>query len=274
MDDTRATAVDSASTGQLTHSAADIYQEFFVPALFREWAPRVAVAAALSPGQTVLDVACGTGVLACEASRCVAPGGTVTGLDRNEGMLAVARRSAPGIVWREGRAEALPFADGAFDAVVSQFGLMFFEDRPAALGEMWRALRPGGHLAVAVWAGLEHAPGYAAMTALLARLFGESVADALRAPYALGDVAALRALFAAAGIPHADIATPGGTARFPSIEAWVHTDIKGWTLADRIDDAQYSLLLEEAKTALRPFVHADGSVAFRHPAHIVTARKP
>jgi ubiquinone/menaquinone biosynthesis C-methylase UbiE len=98
----------------------------------------------------VLDVACGTGVVAREAARRVGPAGAVAGLDRNEGMLAVARRMAPGIAWRHGLAEALPFPDGAFDAVICQFGLMFFEDRGKALGEMWRALRPGGRLAVAV----------------------------------------------------------------------------------------------------------------------------
>jgi ubiquinone/menaquinone biosynthesis C-methylase UbiE len=118
--------------------------------LFEEWAPRVCKAAALLPGNKILDVACGTGVLAREAARCVQPGGMVTGLDRNEVMLTVARRVAPGIEWRQGRAEALPFPDGSFDAVVSQFGLMFFEDREGALREMWRVLKPGGRLAVAV----------------------------------------------------------------------------------------------------------------------------
>src|SRR5262245_62848090 len=93
-------ATQKLSEGQVTRSAADIYEEFFVPALFEEWAARVAKAAALSPGQKVLDVACGTGVLAREALRCVQPGGLVTGLDRNDLMLTVARRIAPGIDWQ------------------------------------------------------------------------------------------------------------------------------------------------------------------------------
>jgi ubiquinone/menaquinone biosynthesis C-methylase UbiE len=174
-------------TCQVTRSAAEVYEEFFVPALFLEWAPRVADAAQIAPGQKVLDVACGTGVLAREAARRVGPGGAVTGLDRNEGMLAVARRKSPHIDWQLGMAEALGFADGTMDAVVSQFGLMFFEDRRAALREMWRVARPGGRIAVAVWAALESAPGYAAMTDLLQRLFGDRIADALRAPFTLGD---------------------------------------------------------------------------------------
>ncbi|MGE5147023.1 MAG: methyltransferase domain-containing protein [Candidatus Eiseniibacteriota bacterium] len=265
--------MDDAIKGQVTGSAAEIYDAFFVPALFAEWAPRVAEAAGLAPGRRVLDVACGTGVLALEAAGRVAPGGAVTGLDRNDGMLAVARRKSSSVDWREGRAEALPFDAGAFDAVVSQFGLMFFDDRVAALREMARVARPGSRIAVAVWAGLDAVPGYEAMTKLLARLFGNRIADQLRAPYALGDKAALRVLFADAGLRNVEIATPEGMARFPSIESWVRTDIKGWTLADQIDDGQYETLQAEAPKALAGFVQSDGSVAFRHPAHIVIATR-
>ena len=266
--------MENTLKGQATGSAAEIYEEFFVPALFLQWSLRVADAAQLAPGQKVLDVACGTGVLAREAAKRVDPGGAVVGLDRNEGMLAVARRKASGIEWRLGRAESLPFADHAFDAVVSQFGLMFFEDRIAALKEMWRVLRAGGRLAVAVWDALDHTPGYAAMTALLRRLFGERVANELRAPFVLGDPDALRPVFAEAGVPKVEIRTLDGTARFPSIESWVHTNVKGWTLADLIDDAQYQRLLQEAAKELSPYVQRDGTVAFCCPAHVVTAIRP
>lgn len=260
---------NASDTGQVNRSAADVYAEFFVPALFAEWAPRVAAAAEVCGGDRVLDVACGTGVLARD---CAGRGGAITGLDRNAGMLAVARRTA-GIDWREGMAEDLPFADGTFDTVVSQFGLMFFDDRAMALAEMWRVLTPGGRLAVAVWGSLEETPGYTAMTNLLAKLFGEETADAIRAPYCLGDREALAALFEGAGIPDARIETQDGTARFPSIADWIHTDIKGWTLADAIDDTQYATLRDAAETELREFVRPDGTVRFRHPAHIVTAAK-
>ena len=265
--------MDDTLTGQVTRNAAEIYEAFFVPALFRQWAPHVADAAQLGGGQTVLDVACGTGVLAREAARRVEPGGSVTGLDRNEGMLAVARREAPGIEWRAGRAEALPFLDGAFDAVVSQFGLMFFEDRVAALREIWRVLRPGGRMAVAVWDALDNIPGYAAMVVLLRRLFGDRIANELRAPFLLGDPETLRAQFVQADIPDVAIRTVDGTACYPSIESWVHVDVKGWTLADLIDKGQYRTLLREAERELNAYVRNDGTVAFRAPAHIVTATK-
>ncbi|HSN70017.1 MAG TPA: methyltransferase domain-containing protein [Steroidobacteraceae bacterium] len=259
--------------GQLPARAAEIYDEFFVPALFGAWPARVADAAGIEPGMHAVDVACGTGILAIEAAHRVGPEGRVTGIDLNPGMLAVARRKHPGIDWHEAPAENLPLADAEADAVVSQFGLMFFADRAAAIGEMWRVLRPGGRLAVAVWDALEHAPGYAAVVELLDQLFGREVADLLRAPYSLGDVHALESLFLAAGIRDARVTRSSGEAHFPSIRAWAHTDVRGWTLADKLDDEQFERFAAAAEIELHRFVSEDGTVRFPHPALIVTATK-
>jgi SAM-dependent methyltransferase len=199
--------------------------------------------------------------------------GEVVGLDINDGMLAIARRKIPSVTWQQGPAEAMPFEDNYFDAVVSQFGLMFFEDRPTALKEMFRVLRPGGHLAVAVWDSVENTPAYAAVTGMLDRLFGEEVGNALRSPYNLGDKLLLKSIFTTAGISGAKITTVEGTAHFSSIKAWVSADVKGWTLDDMIDETQFQHLLAEAEKVLQPFVSADGTVAFTAPAHIVTAVK-
>lgn len=257
--------------GQVSGSAAEVYEQFFVPALFAEWAPRVADAAALGARDRVADIGCGTGVLAREAARR-AGCERVVGVDRNDSMLAVARAIEPRIDWRPGVAEDLPFGDGELDAVVSQFGLMFFADARAALAEMWRVLRPGGRLAVAVWGALDDTPGYASMVALLERLFGARVANELRAPYAMGDADALLELANSAGIADPRVVTVTGRARFPSIADWVRTDVRGWTLADLLDDAQCDLLLREAETSLARFVRA-GGVEFAAPAHVLTARR-
>lgn len=265
---------DVSDTGQVTSSAAEVYDEFFLPALFTPWAPRVVAAGGLRPGMHVVDVACGTGVLSIAAAGAVSPGGTVVGVDCNPGMLAVARRKAPGIEWQEAAAESLPFAAGEFDAAVSQFGLMFFQDGAAAVREMWRVLRPEGRLVIAVWDALENTPGYADVTALLARLFGDATAGLLRAPYALGDETALHTLLGRAGVTAPHVQRVAGEACFPSIRSWMHTDVRGWTLADKIDDTQYEHLVTEAEQELRRFVTSDGSVRFDHPALIASATKP
>jgi ubiquinone/menaquinone biosynthesis C-methylase UbiE len=259
--------------GQVTSSAAEFYDEFFVPALFGEWAPRVVAAADLRPGMRVVDVACGTGVVTMAAAGAVSPGGAAVGVDLNSGMLAVARRKSRDIEWYEAPAEALPFEEGSFNAAVSQFGLMFFADKTAALAEMWRVLRPGGRLVVAVWGSLQDAPGYSAMASLLSSLFGDAIADLLRSPYSLGDSGTLGSLLLEAGVTDPQIRRVAGGARFPSIRAWVECDVRGWTLADKLDDAQFERLVDEAERELGRFVGADGSVRFAHPALIASAVK-
>src|SRR5262245_33654431 len=185
----------SEPTLQAQIDAANAYEALFVPALFGQWAPKVADAAQIQSGQRVLDVACGTGILAREAASRIRSSGRVVGLDPGPGMLAVARRLAPGIEWREGAAESLPFANQSFDAVVSQFGLMFFRDRRQAVREMLRVLVPGGRLTVAVWDSLDNIPAYAAEVALLEQVAGRQAADALRAPFVLGDRKEMARLF-------------------------------------------------------------------------------
>ncbi len=257
-------------TGQVAESAAEIYENFFVPALFADWPPQILKVADVQSGHSVLDVACGTGILAREAQRVVGDSGVVTGVDINEEMLAVARSASNQINWQNSAAESLPFEDDSFDRVVSQFGLMFFNDRVQSVREMLRVLRPGGKLCVAVWASLGDTPGYAAVSEMLAELFGPKVAQSIQFPYSLGDTNTLKTLFAEAGAPNVTVQTVMGKARFDSIDSWVYTDIKGWTLADVIDGEGYEKLKREASKRLSQFVQQDGSVEFDAPAHIVT----
>jgi SAM-dependent methyltransferase len=198
----------------------------------------------------------------------------VVGLDPNPGMRAVAGRIAPAVEWREGFAESLPFDAATFDAVVSQFGLMFFRDREKALGEMLRVLRPGGRLAVAVWDSLESMPAYAREVELLERRAGRAAADALRAPFVLGDRAALSALFERAGVAGASIVTLTGKARFPSIRTLVEADLRGWLPVMGVEVAEDRIepILRDAEAALSPWATAGGAAEFDVSAHIVTAR--
>jgi len=264
---------DRASQAEINSATA--YQEFFVPALFQPWAPQVAAAAQIQPGHRVLDIACGTGVLAREAASRAGSAGTVSGLDPSAGMLAVAERLAPEIEWRQGAAESLPYADDSFQAVVSQFGLMFFADRRQAVREMLRVLSPEGRLAVAVWDSLNNTPAYSAAVELLDRVAGQRAADALRAPFTLGDRNELAALFAGVGLTSLNITTRHGRAHFPSIRSMVEADLRGWlpVMGVFLDEDVIAQILKEGEHALSPYVTAQGKVTFDSPAHIVTGKK-
>ncbi len=259
--------IDDAERGQVTGSAAEVYEELFVPALFGQWAPVLVDGVGARAGDRLLDVACGTGVVAREARR---RGARVTGVDVNDGMLAVARRADPSVDWRAGGAEELPFPAGSFDRVTCAFALMYLVDRRAALTEVARVLVPGGAVAVATWAGVDRSPGYAALVELLDRLFGRDAGDALRAPFTIGTEAELAAAVAPV-FPDVVVEGRAGTARFASLDQWVWTEIKGWTLADAVDDEALERLLVEARPALARFVAADGTVAFPAPALVATA---
>ncbi len=113
-------ATDSTESFQIPIEAAEFYETAFVPAFFAQWAPILCDEAGIGNGSRVLDVACGTGIVARTAADRVGPHGTVSGVDLNVAMLTVARRVRPDIDYRQGDAAALPFPDTSFDVVVSQ----------------------------------------------------------------------------------------------------------------------------------------------------------
>jgi SAM-dependent methyltransferase len=256
-------------------AAAHAYETGLVPALMAEWAPRLVAAANIQPGHHVLDVACGTGVLARTAADVVAPAGSVTGLDRDPGMLAVARHRGPDIVWREGSASELPFPDATFDAVVSQFGLMFFPDQVGAIREMWRVLKPGRRLAIAVWGSLADTPAYGTEVALIERVAGSKAGAVMRMPFSLGDRAAFQALFEQAGVDLTSLTTPMGRGRFASIRTMLEVDLVGWlpAVGVHLSAGAVESIIQEGERLLQPYVRADGSVEFASPAHVAVAGK-
>jgi SAM-dependent methyltransferase len=245
-------------------------KQFFVPALFGQFAEPMLDAVAAVDGDRLLDVGAGTGVVARAALKRVGARGSVVAVDPNEGMLTVAKRLAPAMDIRRGVAEQLPVDRAEIDCVTSQFALMFFSDRRRAVEEMRRVLRPGGRVAAATWASVGDSPGYAAMVELLEETIGDWAADALRAPFCLGtpeligDV--LRESFEDVTVVRRD-----GQAHFRSLDDWLYTEIRGWTLAERVDDDQYTRLRRAAAMRLARFVTGDGSVRFAVPALIATA---
>ena len=258
--------------GEVSQNPAESYEEFFVPALFGPWAEQVADSVGIPSTAAVLDVACGTGVLARTIAPRLGPSGSVTGLDISDEMLSVARRIAPQIEWHQGDATALPFEDSSFDRVVCQFGLMLLTDRHAGLAEMVRVLRPGGRLGVAVWDSVERCGGYARLTALLDHLFGTEVGDKLRAPFCMGDIAALLEHIHGLQVTDIEIEIKEGPARFPSLRDWMSADVWGWLAMEHDFTAtDFDKLMDAASDELGKFVQEDGSVQFEMNALIVSA---
>lgn len=224
-----------------------------------------------APEDTVLDVACGTGVLARAIARQIGPRGSVTGLDPNPGMLTAAEEMAPGIDWRQGSAGELPFDEGSFDVVVSQFGLMLFESPEKAIQEMGRVLRPGGRMFVAVFDSLDALPAYAAAADVYEETVGLSVGDALRFPFSMGDVEELEALFERAGITRPVITTHAGNARFENIRHMVLSDVKGWFpfAGIHLDDDTIDRVERLMSSRLGEYTGPGGEVRFDVSIHLL-----
>lgn len=263
---------DSAETFQLALTAAEAYEAQFVPALFQEWAERLVGAADLKPGWAVLDVACGTGVVARAARDAVGPEGRVTGVDISESMLAVAGRMEPGVDWCLSDAADLPFGDGVFDAVLCQSALMFFPDAAVALAEMARVVAPGGMVAVQVWASLDDQPAYGPFIAAATRHTGAEAKSLLGAYWTHGDRDGVAAAVAAAGLTAVDARTHIGTARFASIGDMVRLEVEATPLRERVDAATHRRIVADCRRELAVFETGAGA---RMPiaGHIICARR-
>jgi SAM-dependent methyltransferase len=265
---------------QVAGSAPEVYEHDLVPAVFGPWAPLVAGLADLQQGDRVLDLACGTGVVARIAAENVGKRGAVVAADLNPGMLAVAR-SLPAphgatIEWREADAGELPFADESFDALLCQLGLQFFADREAALREMYRVLCPGGRAVLMVWRPIERSPGFAALAAALERHIGPDAASIMRAPFSLGDAEEFTSLVAAAGFEGLEIRAETGAVHFGSVGHFVASYVGGSPLAEPMAAAPREArdaLLAEVVSKLEPFLGGDG-LKFPIEAYLARARRP
>jgi len=221
---------------QLGGHAPELYERYLVPAVTLPWAEDLLDRVCPSRGDRVLDVACGTGVVARVAAARVGNGGRVVGLDVNGGMLAVARAapsipSGASIEWVEGSALALPFAAGEFTVVVCQLGLQFFEDRLGALREMHRVLAEPGRVGASVFTAIDRNPAAHALAESLDRHFGEGASAAKRGEHSLGSSEELRALSTTAGFVDVRVETVTRNVRFASVEEWVRIQFDATPLA-------------------------------------------
>src|SRR5512132_1677510 len=232
---------------QLSGSAAELYARYPARYILGLWAPGLVALADLRPGERVLDLACGTGLVARLAAPAVGPTGRVTGLDLNPGMLAVARSlpppSGPSITWIEGSAVAMSFPNASFDVVLCQQGLQFFPDRPAALREMRRVLIPGGRLLLSVWRIM--GPYHVAVIDALGRHVGAEAAAAFSASRVVPDADELHRLVVEAGFRDVAVHPCVMTMRLPAVEAFVLSHLAATPVAGAVAAAG-----SEARAAL------------------------
>jgi SAM-dependent methyltransferase len=246
------------------------YERHLVPALFRPLAQAMVAAAWPLWGRRVLDVACGTGVVARLATAVTS---TVTGVDVNPAMLAEARRIEPQITWLEGDATALPLPDASFDVAFCQQGLQFLARPEAALGELRRVLAPAGRLAVALWCELSRAPGFERYAMVLDEHAGPSIGDIMRRPFALGEAGRVRAMLASAGFTQVQHAIRIVPVRFPSVAAFFERQAEASPLAEPVaalPAATRHAMLEALTADLATRVDDEG-LTFPIESHIFTA---
>jgi ubiquinone/menaquinone biosynthesis C-methylase UbiE len=252
------------------------YERYFVPAIGAPVADDLIKVAALRQNERVLDVACGTGVMARLASQLVGAAGVVAGLDVNPGMLAVARTTtspAMTIEWHEASAQAMPFPDESFDVVLCQMGLQFMPDKEAALREMRRVLTPGGRLILNI-------PGpiplpLNILAEALARNIGPEAAGVVNQVFSLHDTAEVQSLLSSAGFRDISVEDHNKSLRLPVPEEFLWQFVHSTPLAaavTRAEEERLASLEQDVLAKWQQFVE-DGVFMIQVRMVTATARK-
>jgi SAM-dependent methyltransferase len=260
----------------ITAEAAHQYERILARHILGPWAPSLVDAAHLAGGERVLDLACGTGVVARIAAQRVGLQGRVTGIDLNPGMISMAR-SLPAphggpVEWLEGSALAIPLPDASVDAVLCQQGLQFFPDKALALREIRRVLDRGGRLALSVWisAGLYNS----AVGDALARFVGEDTAARFCASRNVPAKEELEGLAVAAGFSDVNVRISRMNVHLPRLDRFVLDHLAGTPVAASIavvDPESCKNIGASVMRELQRFNDGDG-VTYPEEIHVVTAR--
>jgi ubiquinone/menaquinone biosynthesis C-methylase UbiE len=260
----------------------EVYERVLVPAVLKPLTGEVVELAAPREGERVLDLACGTGIVARTVAPLVGTSGSVVGVDVLPPMLGVARSIPPpdgaAIEWREGDATSLDLPDASFDLVVCQQGLQFFPDRAATAAEILRVLAPGGRFVAAVWQSIQKQPFWKGFTQIEARNLaplGLSPED-VTLPFSWGDPEALRRLLADAGFDPIGLSTAMIMANFAA-ETFVE-DLEypyGALVPGFLEDPiAFATYVEAVKDQSRDVLDAylrDGRIIFEAPANLAIA---
>ncbi|MGE3537844.1 MAG: class I SAM-dependent methyltransferase [Candidatus Tectimicrobiota bacterium] len=259
----------------LEGNAARQYEQGIVPTMSQPLAEMLFEHVVLHDGDRVVDVACGTGILARVATARFANIASMTGVDLNPAMLDIARANAPStrtaIAWQQGDACHLPFPDHSFDVVLCQHGLQFMPDQEGALHEMRRVLVPGGRVALIVWG--DPPPYQAALAEALRRHVSQAAATSCLAPFALRDVDALSRLVVDAEFHDIAIQTLVLMRRLPwSVVAFAAQQPYGRDV-EAVSEAARAAIEHEVQATVQAYRADNECVILPQESHLVHARR-
>ena len=242
-----------------------MYDRCLGPFLFEPYADDLASRLPAAPGPRVLELACGTGIATSRLRGALPAAAQLVATDISNAMIAEARRKLAGedIHWRIADAQALPFKDGVFDAVVCQFGFMFLPDKARGFREARRVLRPGGTLVTSVWCSLEENPAAAIVHAVVSRMFEDDPPQFLRVPYGSIDAEALQALAEGAGFAEVTITRVPLPGRSSSARAVADGFARGSPLSLELTDRGADL--DAVADAFEQALSRHGGDPFRSP---------
>ena len=215
---------------QMDASAPELYERYLVPAITSVWATDLLERVVPRRDESLLDIACGTGVVARLAAQR-GHAGRLVGIDLNAAMLAVARAKSSTIEWIEGSALDLPFEANTFDLVLCQLGLQFFPDRSLALKEMVRVLKPGGRVGLSVYSAIEQTPAAHAFVQSLDKYLGSESSRTKRSEHLSCTAWEVGAWASRAGFDAVDVVTVTKRITFPSMLDYVRFQLTATPMA-------------------------------------------
>jgi ubiquinone/menaquinone biosynthesis C-methylase UbiE len=264
---------------QMDASAPELYERYLVPAITWVWANDLLDRVALRRGESLLDIACGTGVVARLAAQR-GHAGRLVGVDINTAMLAVARAKSPAVEWVEGSALDLPFEADGFDVVLCQLGLQFFPDKSLALREMVRVLKPGGRTGLSVYSAIEQTPAAHAFVQSLDKYLGSASSRTKRSEHLSCKAQEVGTWANQAGFDAVDVVTVTKQITFPSMLDYVRFQLTATPMAALLkekDAAEGERLImsisADAASRIDPSMLTGGRVTFPQESFVVTASK-
>ena len=260
-------------------SVPKLYETHLVPLIFEPYAADLKRRVGSMNVSRMLEIAAGTGVVTRALATLANDGVSIIATDLNQAMLdeAAALGTAGPVKWQQADAMALPFSDGDFDAVVCQFGVMFFPDKATAFSEARRVLKPGGVFIFNVWDRISENQFADTVTTALAAVFPEDPPRFLaRTPHGYHDRSVIRRDLASGGFTNTPrIATVAARSRADSASVPAIAYCEGTPLRNEIEARDASRLAEATDVAAAAVAKRFGthSVDGKIQAHVVTVEK-